>query len=96
MAPIRDYFAREGDPIFADRLASVLLARVIQTDTVAGGNERRRQISSELDFLVIVAVRRPIHNDQFTPLGSWRPPCSRMKLSYRRAASWSRPRSACE
>jgi hypothetical protein len=54
---IRDYLAREGDPIFADRLASVLLARVIQTDTLACSNERRHQISSELDFLVIVAVR---------------------------------------
>jgi hypothetical protein len=27
-------FARQGDPIFADRLASVHLAHVIQTDTV--------------------------------------------------------------
>jgi hypothetical protein len=49
LAHIRDYLAREGDPIFADRLASILLASAIQTDTVAGGNKRRRQISSELD-----------------------------------------------
>ncbi len=37
--------------------SGILLARVFQTDTVARGNERRRQISSELDFLVILRVR---------------------------------------
>jgi hypothetical protein len=76
---------------------SLLLARIIQTDAVVRGNESRRRISSELDFLVIVAVRRALHKNQFTPLGSSHdPPCKRMKLFHRRAASWSRPRSACE
>jgi hypothetical protein len=35
----------------------MLPARVIQTDTMAHGNERRRQISSQSNFLVFHCAR---------------------------------------
>lgn len=53
---IRDDYARQGDPVFTDRLVRILPARLIQTDTMARGNERRRQIPSEADLLVLHPV----------------------------------------
>jgi hypothetical protein len=38
---------RQRNPKLPDRLVSVLLARVVQTDTVLGRDERRRQIPTE-------------------------------------------------
>jgi hypothetical protein len=55
-----------GRSKFADRLPSIFLARVIQTHTMARGNESRRQIPPQLDFLVILRARRPFHKNQLT------------------------------
>ena len=46
---------------------------------------------------LVAGVRRPLHKNWFIPLGfSCNSPCRHMEFSHRRAASWSRPRSAYE
>ena len=40
---IRDYVARQGDPIFPGWLTSVFPACGVQTDTVRGGDKRFRK-----------------------------------------------------
>jgi hypothetical protein len=53
LAQVRDHLAREGNPILADRLASIFLARAVQTNAVARGNKGCRQIPCQRVFFVI-------------------------------------------
>src|SRR5260370_33211178 len=53
LAQIRSHLACEGNPILADRLGSIFLARVIQTNAVTRGNKGCRQISCQGVFFVI-------------------------------------------
>src|SRR5260370_2397771 len=48
---------RARNPILADRLASIFLTRVIQTNAVARGNKGCRQIPCQLVFFVIYRAR---------------------------------------
>src|SRR5260370_32239601 len=53
LAQIRSHLACEGNPILADRLGSIFLAPVIQTNAVTRGNKGCRQISCQGGFFAI-------------------------------------------
>jgi len=47
---VLDHHACHGDPIVADRLVTVLLARLVQADVLARCSERGRQVQGQTHF----------------------------------------------